>query len=44
LEEAYIFLHPGEEPALPEIYKYWHRQLLPDQPLATAPVQGGLFG
>jgi uncharacterized protein YecE (DUF72 family) len=44
LEEAYIFLHPGEETAFPEIYKYWHRHLFPDQPRPSAPVQGGLFG
>lgn len=43
LEDAYIFLHPGEEAALPKIYTYWHRGLMPDTPMPTAPVQGGLF-
>jgi len=43
LEDAYIFLHPGEEAALPEIYRYWHGLLLPDRPIAGPPVQGGLF-
>ena len=43
LEDAYIFLHPGEEAALPEIYRYWHRRLMPDKPLPAAPVQAGLF-
>jgi len=43
LEEAYIFLHPGEEAALPPLYRHWHRMLLPDRPLNSAPVQGGLF-
>lgn len=43
LEDAYIFLHPGEEAALPEIHRYWHRGLMPDKPMPSAPVQGGLF-
>jgi uncharacterized protein YecE (DUF72 family) len=43
LHEAYIFLHPGEEAALPALHAYWHRHLFPDRPLAAAPVQGGLF-
>jgi uncharacterized protein YecE (DUF72 family) len=43
LEDAYVFLHPGEEAAVPGLYRHWHRMLLPDRPLNSAPVQGGLF-
>ncbi len=43
LEEAYVFIHPNDESALPTLYRHWHHMLRPDQMLHSPPVQGGLF-